>query len=245
MNWLKNLLASQGFHSFYHAVLAGVVGYITANGVNSSKAWISGLVTAVIGAWVGWYNGSPAGTNPAVTPSAPAAQGTKIGMFFLAFLLMASSAMAWDFPKNSVKLAPKLGAVLGETVGAQSDIFAAVPYFSGNFKFSIPTLAGSGGLGLDEAIGIFRVSPNTDGTVNVNPQLFLGVGLHAYPGQFLENNLSGAVPVDFGIELGVPTIQGVGSFTVGYDFSDQKVTVSGTAPLDVLSGGLIHTFFNL
>ena len=163
----------------------------------------------------------------------------------LALSLMFSSAFAWDFPKNEVKLAPKLGAVLGETVSAQQDIFAAIPYFDGLFKFSTPTLAGSGGLGVAESIGIFRVSPNADGTVNVNPQLFIGLGLNAFPGQFLQNNLSGAVPVDFGVEIGVPTIQGVGSFTIGYDFSDQKVMVSGTAPLDVLSGGLIHTFFNL
>lgn len=155
------------------------------------------------------------------------------------------SAFAWDFPRNEVKLAPRLGATLGDTVTAAQDIFAAVPYFDGLFKFSTPILALSGGIGVAESIGIFRVSPNTDGTVNVNPQLFVGFGLNAYPGQFLQNNLSGAIPVDFGIEIGVPTIQGVGSFTVGYDFSDQRVTVSGTAPLDVVGGALIHTFFNL
>lgn len=56
-NAVMTFLGSQAFHSFYHAALAGGMGYITAHGIAPSAQWYSGLAAAVLGGIVGWLNG--------------------------------------------------------------------------------------------------------------------------------------------------------------------------------------------
>lgn len=56
-NPVMAFLGSQGFHSFYHAALAGGLGFVSAHGISPSASWWSGLAAAVLGGIVGWLNG--------------------------------------------------------------------------------------------------------------------------------------------------------------------------------------------
>ena len=168
MNWLKNLFASQAFHSFYHAVLACAVAFVTANGFNPSKAWVSGLVAAVLGGVVGWLNGSPAGTNPAVTPSAPAAQGTKITGFFLAFLFLASTA-------NAGYLMPVSKEKMGLSLPSGTAIYLMpIEGFQVGVGLPNPTY----GLSLSEDV-VWGDMASLNGVPNLAPILGFGLSLYA------------------------------------------------------------------
>jgi len=271
---LANPVIEHLLEVFVWGIVGSVVYYVKNGMASNTQLTLSGLGVAVgvfvkmfyatnratIAAWAQDFleKQAPAPITPTVTaasssngvPAPKSAAMTLIKMVLLLVgfsFLFVSSALAdgWNFPKGQMKLELKQGLSIGDVVSVSQDVLALAPYVDGLYKFSADTPAGSGGLGFHEAFGIFRVSPNADGTTNVNPQLFIGIGVVMYPGNFLQNQLSGAIPFDLGVELGLPTIQGVGSFTLGYDLSDQKVTVSGTAPLDVIGGKLISVIKTL
>ena len=163
MNWLKTLLASQGFHSFYHAVLAGAVGYVASNPVANTHAWISGLVTAVVGAWVGWYNGSPAGTNPAVTPL------VKMVAFFVLFSMLTSSASAGYLispPKEKLGLPLPTGTAF---------YLMPIEGFDVGKSLSLPNP--TYGLSVNEDL-VYAVQTTVNGIPNLAPILGLGASLY-------------------------------------------------------------------
>jgi hypothetical protein len=157
-----------------------------------------------------------------------------------------NSAFAWNFPTKEFSVATnKVGLSLGDVSAPVKDVFAAMPLMDGLYQFSTPNQAGNGGVGFFYAVGLFTVQQATVTDVSVQPLLFVGFGGNAYFANFLANNASGQVPIDLGLELGVPNIQGIGSFTIGYDLSTSKLTVGMAAPLDILSGSLIHVFSSL
>ena len=219
MNWLKTLLASQGFHSFYHAVLAGVVGYVATNPVSNSHAWISGLVSAMVGAWVGWYNGSPAGTNPAVSPVV-VTPVTKVVGFFFAFLLLSSQAFAWDVPTFLPKTSRvSLTSASAFLPGTTTLHVLAMPM--ANIGINIFTGTPSYGYTLEEALllaNVTALNPNQDQISNIigasaGFYFDLGPWVSAQGPMIVKGEL-GLIGPDFGTHI-VPGFQFVYNFQTG------------------------------
>ena len=226
MNQLKLFFASQAWHSFYHSVLVAVVAFVATNGVDPSKAWISGLVGAVLGAITGWLNGSPAGTNPAVTPSAPAAQGQKIGMF-LAFFLMAGMASA-----------NPLAAIAQPPAGGE-DVFVVAPI--GSIEFN-PTTKDNYGLAFTECISFAKVLPGQDANhVMVSPYVFVGIFGAANIGDWVAANGGAAWQFDYGPMVGLPKLDDtLPEVAFSYNLRTSQFMINAAFPVDILPSILVH-----
>lgn len=226
MNQLKLFFASQAFHSFYHAVLAGASGFVVANGMNPSKAWMTGLATAVLGAIVGWLNGSPTGTNPAVQPNVPQPTGQKIGMF-LAFFLMAGMASA-----------NPLAAIAQPPAGGE-DVFVVAPI--GSIEFN-PTTKDNYGLAFTECISFAKVLPGQDANhVMVSPYVFVGIFGAANIGDWVAANGGAAWQFDYGPMVGLPKLDDtLPEVAFSYNLRTSQFMINAAFPVDILPSILVH-----
>jgi len=228
MNQVKAFLGSAAFHSFYHAVLAGATGFLATNGFNPSKAWISGLVAAVLGGVIGWLNGN----DPVPATPSTGAQGQKITAWILGFFLLASVGSA--NPLQALAQPPSTG----------EDIFVLAPIGAVEFNPSSPN---NYGLAVAESIGFVNVLPGADSKhVVVSPYGFVGFFGAANIGQWVASNGNAPWSIDYGIMVGLPKLdQSIPEVAFSATWNsiqrgDAKLMINVAFPADILPSILVH-----
>lgn len=235
---------SQLFHSLYHAVLAGISGYVVSNGLpagDNAEHWAIGLVSAALGAVVGWLNGL--------------GNAKKVAVFLMAFGL-AANANAWVVSLPTAN--PITKQISRLTVGGvpltASVNTAWQPAAGGETDLKLIPTAGLGigtgengqpsyGISVGEALILGRSTPASGSTYNFSTYLGIDGLIYADFGPWMNSNFQqpivarggfGIIGPDFMGTYAVPSIQALYDFRTG-----DRI---GLLDLTVNFGALENTF---
>lgn len=138
-----------------------------------------------------------------VPPQISGGSMKKIGLFFALFLLMASTAMAWDLPGAPFSYGPQFQKLaLIAPVSTEND-WILMPITDVNFNLG---QADNYGLGAAYGLVFAAVQPEDATHVNVNPFFFIGPFISANVGEFVNSNGKDAPSAEFGFVVGLPKL---------------------------------------